>query len=114
MYGVLSSIASQYRREIGVRLALGARWSDIVRLLLARGLAVAAAGIAIGLVGVAGGARLLRGFLFSVAPTDPVALGSAAALMWWSPGLPATCRHGGRRRPTRSRCSERSRTGVPR
>ena len=81
LYGVLSSIASQYRREIGVRLALGARWADIVRLLLARGLAVAAAGIAIGLVGVAGGARLLRGFLFSVAPTDPVALGSAAALM---------------------------------
>ena len=81
LYGVLSSIASQYRREIGVRLALGARWADIVQLLLARGLAVAAAGIAIGLVGVAGGARLLRGFLFSVAPTDPVALGSAAALM---------------------------------
>ena len=79
LYGVLSSIASQYRREIGVRLALGARWADIVRLLLARGFAVAAAGVAMGLVAAAGGGRLLRGFLFSVAPTDPVALGGAAA-----------------------------------
>ena len=55
LYGVLSSIASQYRREIGVRLALGARWADIVRLLLARGFAVAAAGVAMGLVAAAGG-----------------------------------------------------------
>ena len=39
LYGVLSSIVSQYRREIGVRLALGARWADIVRLLVARGIA---------------------------------------------------------------------------
>lgn len=81
LYGVLSSIASQYRREIGVRLALGARWVDIVRLLLARGLAIAGVGVVVGLVIAAGGARLLRGFLFDIAPTDPLALGSAAALM---------------------------------
>jgi len=81
LYGVLSSIATQYRREIGVRLALGARWADIVRLLLARGLAVAATGVIVGLVAVAGGARLLRSFLFSVAPTDPLALSGAALLM---------------------------------
>lgn len=81
LYGVLSSIVSQYRREIGVRLALGARGADIVRLLLARGLAIAAVGVIVGLVVAAGGARLLRGFLFSVAPTDPLAMGGAAALM---------------------------------
>jgi putative ABC transport system permease protein len=81
LYGVLSSIASQYRREIGVRLALGARWADIVRLLLARGLAVATTGVAVGLIAVAGGARLLRSFLFSVAPTDPLALSGAALVM---------------------------------
>lgn len=81
LYGVLSSIASQYRREIGVRMALGARAIDIIRLIVARGLAVAVGGVAVGLVGVAGGARLLRSFLFSVAPTDPVAIGAAAALM---------------------------------
>jgi predicted permease len=81
LYGVLSSIVAQYRREIGVRLALGARWADIVRLLLGRGLAIAGVGVAVGLAVAAGGARLLRGFLFDLAPTDPLALGGAAALM---------------------------------
>jgi predicted permease len=76
LYGVLSTIVSQYRREIGVRMALGAGWLDILR-----GLAVAAAGVAIGLVGVLGGARVLQSFLFSVAPTDPLAIGGAALLM---------------------------------
>lgn len=81
LYGVLSAIVSQYRREIGVRLALGARWMDIVRLIIVRGLGMAVAGIVVGLAGVIGGARLLRGFLFSVTPTDPLALAGASALM---------------------------------
>jgi putative ABC transport system permease protein len=81
LYGVLSTIVSQYRREIGVRMALGAAWTDILRLVVGRGLGVAAAGVAIGLVGVLGGARVLRGYLFSVAPTDPVSLGGAAGLV---------------------------------
>ena len=81
VYGVLSAIAAQYRREIGVRMALGAAWVDIMRLVVARGLIVSAVGIAAGLVAVLGGARLLQGFLFSVAPTDPIAIGGAAMLM---------------------------------
>ncbi|MDP3719829.1 MAG: ABC transporter permease [Acidobacteriota bacterium] len=81
LYGVLSTIASQYRKEIGVRMALGAAWLDILQLVVKRGLMVAAAGVAVGLAGVIGGARLLRGFLFSVAPTDPATIGGAAALM---------------------------------
>jgi putative ABC transport system permease protein len=81
LYGVLSTIASQYRKEIGVRMALGAEWLDILRLVVVRGLVVSAIGVGVGLVGVIGGARLLRGFLFSVTPTDPVAIGGAAALM---------------------------------
>ena len=81
LYGVLSTIVSQYRREIGVRMALGAAWLDILRLVVARGLAVSAVGVAVGLAGVLGGARLLQGFLFSVAPTDPLAIGGAALLM---------------------------------
>jgi putative ABC transport system permease protein len=81
LYGVLSAIVSQYRREIGVRMALGAAWLDILQLIVGRGLAVSAAGVAIGLVGVLGGARVLQSFLFSVAPTDPVAIGGAALLM---------------------------------
>ena len=81
LYGVLSTIVSQYRREIGVRVALGAAWLDILRLVVARGLSVSAVGVAVGLVGVLGGGRLLQSFLFSVAPTDPLAIGSAALLM---------------------------------
>jgi putative ABC transport system permease protein len=81
LYGVLSTIASQYRREIGVRIALGAAWIDILRLVVARGLVVSAVGVAVGLVGVLGGARVLQSFLFSVTPTDPIAIGGAAVLM---------------------------------
>lgn len=81
LYGVLSAIVSQYRREIGVRMALGAAWVDILRLVVVRGLAVSAVGVAVGLVGVLGGARLLQSFLFEVAPTDPLTIGGAAVLM---------------------------------
>ena len=82
LYGVLSAIVAQYRKEIGVRMALGAAWLDILQLVIKRGLVVSAAGIAVGLVGVLGGARVLRGFLFSVAPADPIAIGGAAMLMF--------------------------------
>ena len=81
LYGVLTTIVSQYRREIGVRMALGAAWIDILRLIVGRGLMVSALGVAVGLVGVLGGARVLQSFLFSVAPTDPIAIGGAAVLM---------------------------------
>jgi putative ABC transport system permease protein len=81
LYGVLTAIASQYRREIGVRMALGAAWTDIMRLVIVRGLLVSALGVAAGLAGVIGGARLLQSFLFSVAPTDPLTIGGAAVLM---------------------------------
>ena len=74
LYGVLSTIVSQYRREIGVRMALGAAWLDILRLVVVRGLTVAAIGVAVGLGGVFGLSRVLRGFLFSVTPNDPVAV----------------------------------------
>lgn len=81
LYGVLSTIVSQYRKEIGVRMALGAAWLDILQLVARRGLFVSAVGVAVGLAGVLGGARLLRGFLFSVTPNDPLAIGGAALLM---------------------------------
>ncbi|HEX7284038.1 MAG TPA: ABC transporter permease [Vicinamibacterales bacterium] len=82
LYGVLTTIVSQYRREIGVRMALGAAWIDILRLIVMRGLVVSAIGVAVGLAGVLGGARVLQSFLFSVAPTDPLAIGGAALLMF--------------------------------
>jgi putative ABC transport system permease protein len=51
LYGVLSTIVSQYRREIGVRMALGAAWLDILRLVVQRGLVVSAVGVGVGLIG---------------------------------------------------------------
>jgi ABC-type antimicrobial peptide transport system permease subunit len=81
LYGVLSTIVSQYRKEIGVRIALGAAWLDILRLVVMRGLVVSAVGVGVGLLGVLGGARVLRQFLFSVTPTDPIAIGGAALMM---------------------------------
>ena len=62
-------------------MALGAAWLDILQLVVKRGLIVSTVGVAVGLAGVIGGAQLLRGFLFSVTPTDPVAIGGAAILM---------------------------------
>lgn len=81
LYGVLITIVSQYRREIGVRMALGASWLDILRLVVMRGFVVSAVGVAVGLVGVLGGAQVLGSYLFNVAPSDAITIGGAAALM---------------------------------
>jgi putative ABC transport system permease protein len=81
LYGVLTALAAQQRREIGVRVALGATWLDVVRLVLSRGLAMIALGLAVGLAGALGAGRLLHAFLFGVAPTDPWTLGGAALVM---------------------------------
>ncbi len=81
LYGVLTAIALQYRREIGVRMAIGATWIDILRLMLGRGLAVVGAGVALGIAGSLGSGRLLASFLVSVSPADPWAIGGAALVL---------------------------------
>ena len=81
LYGVLTAIALQYRREIGVRMAIGATWIDIMRLVLGRGLAVVGAGVLAGVAGAIGAGRLLASFLVSVSPADPWAIGGAALVL---------------------------------
>jgi putative ABC transport system permease protein len=81
VYGVLSAVTTTRLREVGVRVALGASRWDIVRWVLGRGLVIAGLGIAIGLAGALGAGRMLRGFLFEVAPADPVSVGVAALVM---------------------------------
>jgi ABC-type antimicrobial peptide transport system permease subunit len=70
IYGVLMHAVAQRTREIGIRLALGARRGEVIRLVVRQALGVAAAGLAMGLLAAAGATRLMTGLLFQVAPTD--------------------------------------------
>jgi putative ABC transport system permease protein len=72
VYGVMSFSTSQRTREFGVRLALGAGRGDIVRLVLREGLALAVAGVTIGIALALPLARLMKTLLFGVTTTDPV------------------------------------------
>jgi putative ABC transport system permease protein len=73
IYGLMAYAVTQRRREIGVRMALGAERRDVLRLVLARALRVVAAGVMLGLGGAFGVTRVLQRFLFGVTPTDPIA-----------------------------------------
>ena len=73
IYGLMAYAVTQRRREIGVRMALGAARRDVLRLVLARALRVVVAGVVLGLIGAFGVTRLLQTFLFGVTPTDPIA-----------------------------------------
>jgi predicted lysophospholipase L1 biosynthesis ABC-type transport system permease subunit len=73
IYGLMAYAVTQRRREIGVRMALGAEPSDVLRLVLTRALHIIVAGVIVGLAGAAGVTRVLQRFLFGVTPTDPIA-----------------------------------------
>ena len=81
LYGVMSYAVSQSTRELGLRMALGAGASDLLRLVFSRGLTLAASGVLLGAVAALGLMRLLGNLLFKVSPRDPLAFGSAFALL---------------------------------
>ncbi len=81
VYSVIAYVVTQRRQEIGVRVALGARSGDVLRMVLRQGFTLAFFGIAIGTVLALFVSRLLSRFLFGVAPNDPVAFGGVIAVL---------------------------------
>jgi ABC-type antimicrobial peptide transport system permease subunit len=81
IYGVLAYAVQQRSNEIGIRMALGAGASDVLRSVLRRGLAMAGIGLAIGLALALAGSRVIRSLLFEVSPADPLTLASVALLV---------------------------------
>ena len=88
IYGLMAYAVTQRRREIGVRMALGAERRDVLRLVLTRALRIVIAGVIVGLAGAVGVTRVLQTFLFGVTPTDPVAF-TIVTLLLMAVGLMA-------------------------
>jgi putative ABC transport system permease protein len=81
IYGVLAYSVAQQTKEIGIRLALGARPAQVLGRVLWRGGRLVLLGLGLGLAGAAGLSRLLESLLYGVRPTDPVVFGAAALLL---------------------------------
>jgi predicted permease len=97
VYGVIAWDVAQRTREIGVRMALGARPAEVLRMVFRRGLGLILAGLVSGVVAALGATRLLRSLLYGVEPADPatfaaivLVLGTAAAAAIWLPARRAT------------------------
>jgi putative ABC transport system permease protein len=81
LYGVKSYIVSQRTREIGIRMALGARPEDVLAMMLKEGAALAAVGVALGLPLAALLGFTVSGLLYDVKPLDPVVFVTAPAVL---------------------------------
>jgi ABC-type antimicrobial peptide transport system permease subunit len=81
IYGVMAHAVSQRTREIGIRMAIGARQSDVSRMVMRVGMALTAAGVFVGIAAAMGLSQLIRSELFGVQPWDPITVASVLALM---------------------------------
>ncbi|MGH9853911.1 MAG: FtsX-like permease family protein, partial [Blastocatellia bacterium] len=81
LYGVISYLVSQRTQELGVRIALGAQRSDVLRLVLNHGMKMALGGVALGLLAALGLTRLLAKMLYGVSATDPATFAGIALLL---------------------------------
>jgi predicted permease len=81
LYGVMASTVSQSTRELALRMALGASASDLLRLVMSKGLALTTGGVVLGLAAALELTRLLGYLLYKVSPRDPLAFGSAIIII---------------------------------
>jgi ABC-type antimicrobial peptide transport system permease subunit len=88
IYGVTAYAVTRRTREIGTRIALGARRADIVRMVMREGLSLTLIGSAVGLMFAAAGSRVVGAFLFGISPIDPVTF-TATTLLFVVIGLAA-------------------------
>jgi len=89
VYGVISHAAVERTREIGIRMALGAKQGDVFRMLLGEMMRVVCIGIAFGLAAGVAVAQMIRETIWGVKPTDPLSLGFAICLMLLIAGIAA-------------------------
>jgi putative ABC transport system permease protein len=78
IYGVMAYFVTQRTREIGIRIALGAQWRDVLELVLRSGILLVTIGLTVGLAGAFALTRLMSTLLFEVSPTDPITFGAVA------------------------------------
>lgn len=81
IYGVISYLVGQRTHEIGIRMALGAQQSDVLKLVLGQGMRMALIGVGVGLAAAIGLTRLMSKMLFSVSATDPITLIGVSVLL---------------------------------
>jgi len=81
LYGVISYLVTQRTQEIGIRIALGARGADVVRLMVRQGVVLSGAGLLLGLAGAIALSRTMRSVLYGVTNTDPLTYLLVAALL---------------------------------
>ena len=80
IYGVMAYAVTRRTREIGIRIALGARRADVIGMVLREGLSLTAIGSAIGVLLAAAMSRVLAGFLFGIPPIDPLTFAGTTVL----------------------------------